>query len=218
MNNKSEAASVSTTTHIRFSGNASEDFTTMMTPDATVTSYTEADSLSGLDLLASHPLFQAAVWVYRTTLVVILVAGVVGNTMTLVLQRRVAGKDSQLSVFIASLAVSDLVMLLSTGAAMYLYSYRVFVMDLNDALCKLFYWSIYVVTPVSAWILVAMTVQRAASILWPQRVGPGAAGWTARGAWVAVLVIVVSSLLASSHALYGRRLETLPASGRRDGG
>ena len=167
---------------------------------------TDAGADLAFVLLASHPLFRAAVWVYKVTLVLIFVGGVFGNAMILVLQRRISGgKSSGLSVFVSSLAVSDCAMLLVSGITWYLIAYGTLLPDLHDVLCKAVMWLIFVVGLTSPWILVAMTMQRAASILWPHRVN---AAWTAGKAKVTVSVIVAWSLLFNSHILYGRRLRS----------
>ena len=171
-------------------------------PSVTVTSPTDTAAL-----LSSHPLFRAAVWINKVVLVVILVLGFFGNTMTLVLQRRMGrGGGSGMSVFISSLAVSDSAMLLVLGMAMYFYNFEIFVMDYHDVFCKVIYWLIYIFASTSSWILVAMTLQRAASIVWPHRINRE---WTARKAKVTVLVIVVMFMIVNCHILYGRRLQSL---------
>ena len=171
-------------------------------PSVTVTSPTDTAAL-----LSSHPLFRAAVWINKVVLVVILVLGFFGNTMTLVLQRRMGrGGGSGMSVFISSLAVSDSAMLLVLGMSMYFYTFGIFVMDYHDVLCKVIYWLMYVIASTSSWILVAMTLQRAASIVWPHRI---TREWTARKAKITVLVIVVMFMIVNCHILYGRRLQSL---------
>ena len=181
----------------------------LMTTSATVPSLTDTEADFNLALLASHPLFQAAVWVYKVTIVVIFLAGVFGNTMILILQRRIvgSGRDSGMSVFVSSLAVSDSAMLFVSGVTWCLYSYGIAPTDFHDVFCKMIYWLLYVIGLTSPWILVAMTLQRAASIQWPHRVN---AAWTARKARATVAVIVLWAALLNSHCLYGRGLRSLP--------
>ena len=201
--NKSDTSAV---TFARLPEDISENVTG---PTATVTSWLVTQADLSLVLLASHPLFRAALWVYKVPLVAVVVFGAFGNTMTLIIERRIGrGSDSGMSVFISSLAVSDSAMLLFLGTSMYFYSFDVAIMAFHDVLCKLFYWLLYVLSPTSAWILVAMTLQRAASILWPHRVS---SAWTARKARITVLVIVVTLMILNSHILYGRRLQSLPS-------
>ena len=180
--------------------------------DFMVTSLINAKEDLGLVLLFSHPFFRAAVWVYKITVVVILVLGVFGNTMTLILQRRVGrGSDSGMSVFISSLAVSDLAMLCYLGVSLYLYSYEIDLTSIHEVFCRTIYWLMYVIAQTSSWILVAMTLQRAASILWPHIVN---SDWTARKAKITVLVIVVASVVLNFHIMYGHRLQSIPGGQR----
>ena len=200
--NNSETSAV-TLTHSP--EDTSEDFTRT---SVTGTSLTDTEADLNLVLLASHPLFQAGVWVYKVTIVVIFVGGVFGNAMILILQRRIGGKNSGMSVFVSALALSDSAMLFVLGISWYAISYGTSITNFHDVLCKVMFWLTYVIGLTSPWILVAMTLQRAASILWPHRVN---AAWTARKARTTVLVIVVSSVLVNSHMLYGRRLQSLPS-------
>ena len=189
----------SATTLSPFAEDTSEGFTV---PSVKVTSPTDTAAL-----LSSHPLFRAAEWINKVVLVVILVLGFFGNTMTLVLQRRMGrGSGSAMSVFISSLAVSDSAMLLVLGMSMYFYTFEIFVMDYHDVLCKVIYWLMNVIASTSSWILVAMTLQRAASIVWSHRINRK---WTARKAKITVLVIVVMFMIVNCHILYGRRLQSL---------
>lgn len=171
------------------------------------TSSTDARTNSSLFPLASYPLFRAAVWIYRIIVVVIFVLGVFGNTMTIILQRRIGrGSNSGMSVFISSLAVSDSAVLVFLGTSLYLYSFEIDITNFHEVFCRTVYWSMYVLGMTSSWILVAMTLQRAASILWPLRVN---SAWTARRAQTTVLVIVVISTLLNFHIMYGHSLQSL---------
>ena len=211
--NNSETSAV---THTHFPEDASEGVITTISLTGRGTSLTTD---SGEDFtfarLASHPLFRATVWLYKVTLVVIFCGGTFGNTMILILQRRIqsggggggGGRNSGVSVFVSSLAVSDSAMLFVFGITIYLYSYHIEIADFHDVFCKTIYWLIYALGLTSSWILVAMTMQRAASILWPHRVNRD---WTARKARTVVLVIVVSSMALNSHILYGLRLQPVP--------
>ncbi|KAK7099441.1 growth hormone secretagogue receptor type 1-like [Littorina saxatilis] len=177
-----------------------------------VTSPSDVNNTSVPDLfllLESEPMFIAASLLYKVGLVVVFVAGIVGNVMTLVIQHHIAGdSDTGLSVFISSLAVADSAMLAYSCASWYLLALNLLdPHDQRDSVCKIAYFLVYSLGLMPTWILVAMTLQRAASILFPHRVK---AAWTARKAKVTVCVIVLASLALNSHMLYGRKLQTLP--------
>ena len=166
----------------------------------------EDDPLATLD---THPLMLAATWINRLYLGLVFVAGVSGNALILAVQRRIrraAAADSQLSVFICSLAVSDTCMLALTVPFWFLLSFGVNLSVLDDALCKVVYWYLYFVGRVSSWLLVAMTVYRAASILWPHGVGRSVSAVRAK---VVVLVLVCGAMLTDCHLLYGLSLQRL---------
>ncbi|KAK7090247.1 hypothetical protein V1264_010069 [Littorina saxatilis] len=181
-----------------------------------VTSPSDVNNTSVPDLfllLGSEPMFIAASLLYKVGLVVIFVAGIVGNVMTLMIQHHIAGdSDSGLSVFISSLAVADSAALACTS--WYLLAFHLIDTKDNQGTCKIAYFLVYSLCMMPTWILVAMTLQRAASILFPHRVK---AVWTARKAKVTVCVIVLASLALNSHMVYGRELQALPGEDQQCG-
>ncbi|KAL8595996.1 hypothetical protein ACOMHN_018308 [Nucella lapillus] len=173
------------------------------------------DSFKGMEsvfaLLAGHPLFQASSLLYTFSLPVIIIAGLVGNSLILILQRKLDKGErgsSSLSVLISSLSVSDSVMLVVSGGSWFLaYAFQIVSPDLHDVTCKLVFWLTYVAGLTSSWLLVAMTFQRATCIVWPHRAG---AVWTLKaGRWTVAIIVVVAMLL-NAHILYGRSLQLTP--------
>ena len=149
-----------------------------------------------------HPLVLAVTWFNRVYLLVILVAGSVGNTLILVIQRRVghAVSDTALSVFICSLAVSDMCMLTVGVTFWFLRSLHIDISTFHDASCKLVYFFLYVLGQTSSWFLVSMTTHRAACILWPHKMEKSKSSFRAKAV---VVTIVLLAALENSHILYG---------------
>ena len=99
----------------------------------------------------------------------ILLAGVIGNVLTIVICRR-PEMMSSMSVYFVTLAGSDLMSLIVNALNQWIYyTFDTDLMSLNTFACKVIGWLIYVSGVLSAWILVAMTVQRAVCVLWPHR-------------------------------------------------
>ena len=99
----------------------------------------------------------------------ILVFGIFGNVMIIHICRR-ADVMSSMSVFFVTLAGSDLLSLFVNTANQWVYyTFDIDVTSVNSLACKLIVWTAYVTGVLSAWILVAMTVQRAVCVLWPHR-------------------------------------------------
>ena len=159
--------------------------------------------------LGSHPLVLAATWINRIYLWLVFLAGVSGNGLILAVQRRIsraASTDSPLSVFICSLAVSDSCMLALAVPFWFLLSFNINLSVFADGLCKAVYWYLYFMGHISSWLLVAMTVYRAASILWPHRVSDVVSAVRAK---VVVLVLASLAMLTYAHLLYGLSLQRL---------
>ena len=73
-----------------------------------------------------------------------------------------------------------------------------------DALCQLRVWITYGFNQISAWILVAMTIHRTVSVVWPRR----ARQLSKRCNAVTVVVFIdLLCALTSAHLLYGHSLQ-----------
>ena len=133
----------------------------------------------------------------HTVPVLLLVLGTFGNAMTLVLFCR--RKLSAFNLFFIVLAVSDtcvlytglLPWLLNTVADFYIW-------NTNTVFCKLRHVHI-ICGLLSAWTVVAMTSQRAASVIWPHRVNLVC---TTRKAAVYVICVTGISFAIFSHHFY----------------
>ncbi|KAL8592943.1 hypothetical protein ACOMHN_050770 [Nucella lapillus] len=105
---------------------------------------------------------------------VLLVLGCFGNVMTIVVMSRMRASESTacLSVYFTALAVSDLCLLCSS--VVWLWPENAFnapVSYFNDASCSLSFYTSYVSSITSAWLLMAMTGHRLVSVVVPHRVG-----------------------------------------------
>lgn len=152
--------------------------------------------------LRTHYLFGVAILIWRICPPVILLFGIFGNTMTILVMRRLHGTGSTMNVFFQALAVSDLTLLCVDTLPKWLSNVfgTTALEDFHSITCKLYKMVIYAAGVLSPWLLVALTVQRAASVLWPHRVN---AVWTKRKSRNLVIAMVVSITLFHSHYLYG---------------
>ena len=109
-----------------------------------------------------------------------------------------------MNVYLTALALSDTAMLYSVALPMWtrkvldygFYASHVIV-------CKLALWVMSTAATLSAWILVALTAQRAASVVWPHRVN---AICIRHKSVVIIVVITAVCGLLYSHTLYGFNL------------
>ena len=154
--------------------------------------------------LSSMPLVRASYIVGKIVLPIILVFGTFGNVMIIVIMNRLRSTVSSISVYFTALAVSDLVFIY-TVVMRNLIGYNIMFdyFTISTAVCKIGQFLLYVTGVTSAWILVAMTVQRAASVVWPHRVSVLC---TRRKSIFTVMGIVLFTVSIHSHILYGAEL------------
>lgn len=130
-----------------------------------------------------------------------LILGTFGNVMVIVIFRRMKDQSS-MSIYFTALAISDTVFLYF-GLGFFLWCRHQFnfvFSHINDFTCKLNVFLNYACSATSSWFLVAMTTQRAASVIWPHRVNILC---TRKTSIVTVCVIVGVVCLLYSHILYG---------------
>lgn len=138
-------------------------------------------------------------WSWMLVSPVLYVFGIFGNVMIFVIFRRIRTGTS--AVFFTVLAASDLC-LLNSGLLVHWIEmvFSTSLTDLSNASCKLLQYFRYVAGSLSVWLLVAMTTQRAVSVVWPHRVS---SLYTRRHSTLLVVGVVVVVLLLHVHLLYG---------------
>ena len=200
-------ATLPTTTTVPFNSmgcsGSSRFLTTAASGDGSVTMVpgSGADTLqeTSLEALADY---RASLSVWRYCPLFLLPMGTVGNVLTLwVLTVSPLGGSGTFSVYFRALAASDLC-LLYTGLLRNWISYF-FAFDIRNthsAVCRVHIWLVYVSAMTSSWFLVAMTSQRALSVVWPHRMGLMC---SRRTAWLVVAAIVVFFCFLNAHNLYG---------------
>ena len=135
-------------------------------------------------------------WFGKIGLTLILLFGTFGNVMTVIILRRLRSGWSAMNVYLTALALSDTATLY-TGA-LPIWTLKVLDYDIRAThvvICKLFIWVMNTAAALSAWLLVALTAQRAASVVWPHRVNVICTRHKS------VVTIIVLSLVANCLAL-----------------
>ena len=129
--------------------------------------------------------------------------GTFGNVMIIVIHKRTALMSS-MSVFFLTLAASELVLLYVTCFRSLIYlTFNVDVSVHHDALCKLDLFLLYVSGVLSAWTLVAMTVQRAVCVLFPHRANVLCTVGKSKAIVVSMVLFIAA---IHTHLLYGIRV------------
>nr|KAG5687131.1 hypothetical protein BaRGS_034044 [Batillaria attramentaria] len=131
---------------------------------------------------------------------IILTLGTFGNVMIILVLRKMLSEASAFPLLFMALAITDLLLLyvgLLPGWIYFQFHYSI--LDEGEVACRLFSYLQYSLPALSAWLLTAMTVQRAMSITWPLKMR------TVRPRRQAVLtigVLVVASSAVASPVLY----------------
>ena len=130
----------------------------------------------------------------------ILLLGIFGNVMIVVICRSTEVMSS-MSLYFVTLACSDLLSLIVNVVNHWVYyAFDTDLLSLHSLVCKLVIWLSYVTGVLSAWILVAMTVQRAVCVLWPHRANILC---STRNSKVIALSITLFIAVLHCHLLYG---------------
>ena len=140
-------------------------------------------------------------WFGKISTTLILLFGTFGNVMTVIILRRLRSGWSAMNVYLTALALSDTAMLYSVDLPMWarkVLDYDVYVSHV--VVCKLGIWVMTSAANLSTWLLVALTAQRAASVVWPHRVSLIC---THQKSVVTIVVITSACGVLQIHTLYG---------------
>lgn len=145
-------------------------------------------------------------WLWVVVPPIIFGLGTFGNFMNVVILLRIRSGTTT-NVFFVALSLTDTWLLYSGLLTLWLKrSFGISLQDMHDVYCKCVYFSVYVSGVLSAWLLVAMSVQRTASIVWPHRM---VVLFTQRKSLHLLLGIVGFVLILHSHLLYGTELKSV---------
>lgn len=152
---------------------------------------TKVGSIDEEDNVDDLPFTRAAQKLWIVVSPFILLLGTFGNVMSVAVHHRLSRKrNSTISIYLIALAVS--VQWLNN-----MLNYDI--AGSSNIACKLLIWFIYASGAICAWLLVAVTLQRAMSVVWPHRVKSLI---TFRSLFV-VFIIAGTLMLVHVHILFG---------------
>ena len=140
-------------------------------------------------------------WFGKISTTLILLLGTFGNVMTVIILRRLRSGWSAMNVYLTALALSDTAMLYS--GALPMWTRKVLGYDAYAShvlVCKLGMYVMTTTATLSAWLLVSLTAQRAASVVWPHRVNVIC---TRHKSIITIVIITTVCSLLQSHTVYG---------------
>ncbi|XP_070175643.1 somatostatin receptor type 5-like [Littorina saxatilis] len=150
---------------------------------------------------SSLPLMHARLMLRLVVIPIIICLALFGNSMTVAIIYRLKAKRSTVDQYLIVIAVADTLFILTSELNIWVYLVTgVSLVSSNNVMCKLTQWLIAVTSVSSVWLLVAMTTQRALSVVWPHRINVMCTSMTS---WRVIAGVVVTSALTYAHALYG---------------
>lgn len=100
---------------------------------------------------------------------IILVFGIPGNVMLLIMYSRKKLKRFSFSIYFQLIAIIDLFITLNWLKIFFRYQYNYYIEDTSLFMCKFVSYSIYCAGPISSWNLIAVSVDRLVTIMFPRR-------------------------------------------------
>ncbi|PVD37148.1 hypothetical protein C0Q70_04143 [Pomacea canaliculata] len=156
------------------------------------------DTNSGADFWS-----QAMIMLLKVSPPIILILGMFGNIMAIIIHRRLS-RQSAMSLYFVALAVADIGLLVFGLVQVWTrYEFAFDVEDLTEVTCRVYAYGLYVSGAMSAWLLVAVTLQRAASVVVPHRVN----ALCTRGVSQTIIAAISITLISlHAHIIYGKLL------------
>ena len=150
--------------------------------------------------------YQASEVIWKVVPPVLILFGSIGNILSIVVLTRKSIRNSATALYLTFLAFSD-ILVLYTGLLrqwiFYVFEYDI--RHLSEAVCKIHLWLVYTSLDFSAWILMALTMERVMATWWPFRARRLCSRLNAA---VIIMAILFLLLAINSHFMYGMIHET----------
>ena len=147
------------------------------------------------------PDFKASELIWKAVPPLLITLGSIGNILSIIVLTRKSIRKSTTALLLAFLAFTD-ILVLYVGLLRH-WIYHVFDYDIrhfSESTCKIHLWLVYTCLDLSAWIIMALTLERVLATWWPFR----ARRLCSRAcAIILVITVVILLLLVNSHFIYG---------------
>lgn len=132
---------------------------------------------------------------------ILLVFGTTGNILSIIVLRRKNLKKSICTIYFVALAISDLLVLYTGLLRQWIYmTFDVDIRHIGMTFCKVHTWILYFSLDFSAWIQIAVTVERLCVVWFPHSIKYRC---TRRAAICSLGIMACCLLAVNSHILYG---------------
>ena len=150
------------------------------------------------------PGFQASALIWKVVPPILIAFGTLGNTLSIVVRTRKSIRRLTIALYLTVLAASDL-LVLYTGLLrqwlLYLFDFDI--RDVSKSFCKIHPWLVYSSLDFSAWILIAVTLDRTVAAWFPHSMKTKC---SSRHAVFLIVGILMFVLGLNSHLLYGMEI------------
>lgn len=150
--------------------------------------------------------YNAAIYLWKIVPPILLLLGTIGNVLSILVLRRPIIRKSVCSMYLVVLAITDLLVLYTGLLRQWILNTFDFdIRATSSAACKIHIWILYSSMDYSAWILIAVTIERVLLLWFPNKMQ---CICTKKVAMLVLISIASFLLLVNSHILYGYELST----------
>lgn len=145
--------------------------------------------------------YKAAILIWKTIPPVLIIFGTIGNTLTVVVLTRKSIRNSTTALYLTFLTLSDLIVLhigLLRRWLIHLFDFDV--RQISEATCKIHTLLVYTFLDFSAWILIAVTLERIIVVWYPYKTRNRC---SRKNATILIITIFILVFGLNSHFLYG---------------
>ncbi|XP_052770817.1 FMRFamide receptor-like [Mya arenaria] len=154
-----------------------------------------------------YEIYTAGNLIWKVVPPILIIFGTVGNSLSIIVLTRKSIRTSTTALFLTVLAFSDLLVLYTGLLRQWLiYLFKTDVRHVSVAGCKINMWLVYSSLDFSAWILIAVTIERVISVWFPHNAKTIC---TKKSAMAVIIAICVLLLALNAHILYGMGFQTV---------
>lgn len=148
------------------------------------------------DLCIDHLDKTAGILIFHVLFILIIVLGTFGNIVAIMVWLTgETSKNSKCSVYLLFLSIADFCVVFLAGTMTYMAeSWKLSLIDMSSVVCITYVVIAYSLQQISAWLTVAVTIQRTLAVLFPFRF-VGNVSNSSKIAYITVIVITMCSVL-----------------------
>ena len=149
----------------------------------------------------NYPAFKASILIWKTVPPILLIFGTCGNVLSIVILTGKSIRKSTTALYLIFLTFSDLAVLYTGLLRQWvIYLFEFDVRQVSQIACKVHTWLVYSSLDFSAWLLIAVTLERIIAVTCPYSLKGKC---NRHNASILIIGILISVLGLNSHFLYG---------------